>query len=585
MKGFLLAATAFLITAAIFQYCTSLQAKQLSVKSYLSKKKLLAVACVPNANAGEQWLENHPEGIPALEGWGNYFWKVSTNNDSAQFYFNQGINMYYSFHMVESYASFAKATVFDPQLAIAYWGQALSRGPNINQPDITYDATNDALLLIEKAKTNAGYASAMEKQLIEAITKRYSADTTISRATLDACYAAAMKPIFENNNTNAEAISLYADALMVQHPWDLYEQNELPKNWTPPIVSLVEKGLEQFPNHPALNHYYIHVVEASSNPGRAIPSANLLSTLMPMVAHMVHMPSHIYIRTGNYQQGIDVNTSAFTGFSNYRQKFPAVEELAALYLSHNQHMQVACGLMAGEAKYSEDQAGKTKANIPDDYFAQASAFGNYLQSIHMLPFIVNVRFGQWRAILDSPMVKESLDFEFACQLFAKGLASAFTGKTADAQTYLKRLTEKTKTPILHEAYASFANPASATLDVCAEILKATIAYKQGDAANAIKAYQKAVEQEDAMLYNEPKDWLIPARHYLGYALLKSKKYAEAEAVYKADLQRNPANPWSLKSLALAQKAFGKQRDAFKTWEQFAKAAKHADVGIAASIIE
>jgi tetratricopeptide (TPR) repeat protein len=344
--------------------------------------------------------------------------------------------------------------------------------------------------------------------------------------------------------------------------------------------------LAKYPEHPAANHYYIHAVEASDQPGKALPSANRLSVMMPNVSHMVHMPSHTYIRTGNYKQGIDVNTSAINGFYTYSKEYPAVEELAALYLSHNQHMQVACALMQGSYQFAMATAIKTREGIPDAYFAEPSAFNNYLQSIHMVPNIVNLRFGKWEDLLNSPMVNEkTLGFEYAFQLYAKGSAAAYTGKLDKANEYLQKLSESKRLPVLKERYASFANAAYEMLEVSEHLLKGTIAGQQKKWKEAITFYSTAVALEDSLLYNEPKDWLLPARHYLGKALLMSAQFAAAESVYKKDLQVNPNNPWALAGLLQSQLSQNKKEQAAITKNALIKASTNADVIILSSIAE
>jgi tetratricopeptide (TPR) repeat protein len=446
-------------------------------------------------------------------------------------------------------------------------------------------ANKESIELIQKARANISGASVFEKQLVDAIENRYSLDSLEPREKINHAYAMAMKNVYEMNPGNAEAIALYADALMVEHPWDLYEQNETPKSWTPPIVALAEKGLKDFPSHPGLNHYYIHLVEASANPAKALSSANLLSGLMPQVAHMVHMPSHIFIRTGNYRQGIDVNTSAINGFKNYSLQYPQVEELKPLYQSHNEHMQVACAMMSGESKFAAAKASETQKNIPFSYIETPSAYGNYVQSIHMLPTVVALRFGRWQQILDSPMIAASVDFEYAFQLFAKGMAYAHTGKLPEAKSSLELLQLKMKTPVLHEKYASFANPASMALDVADQVLQGTIFMAEKKETDAISSFQKAVTIEDAMMYNEPKDWLVPARHYLGNALIKAKRFADAEEVYKKDLHINPANSWALAGLMQAQKSLNNNAALLNTTSDFVKAAAFTDIKITASVIQ
>ncbi|MES2647354.1 MAG: hypothetical protein V4717_10785 [Bacteroidota bacterium] len=545
----------------------------------------IAISCMPGSPGEDEWKED-PLAIPALTGWGNYRWNITTNNDSAQFYFNQGINMYYSFHMIEAKASFAKAYSFDPDCAMAYWGLALANGPNINYPDISAQANNDALEAIEMARKSSRGKTGLEKKLIEVIASRYSSDSNVARETLNGNYAAAIKSVTEKYATDADGWALYADALMVQHPWDFYEQNQQPKAWTPELVSVLEFMLSKFPEHPAANHYYIHAVEASDQPGKALPSANRLSVMMPNVSHMVHMPSHTYIRTGNYKQGIDVNTSAINGFYTYSKDYPAVEELAALYLSHNQHMQVACAMMQGSYQYALTTANKTRDGIPDTYFSEQSAFNNYLQSIHMVPIVVNLRFAKWEDLIMTPMADEkNLSFEHTFQLFAKGMAAANLGKMDNANEYLLLFLEKMKLPLLKEKYASFANSAFDVLKVSEQILKGTIAKKQNNLNEAIRFYTTAVAMEDTLLYNEPKDWMLPARHYLGQALLTSGMFAAAENVYKKDLEVNPNNPWALAGLLKSQQLLNKKPEAGKTKAAFKKASANADASILSSVSE
>jgi hypothetical protein len=235
-----------------------------------------------------------------LPGWGNYNWKIASASDSARFYFNQGINMYYAFHIIESMASFKKAGTFDDKNAMIYWAQALAYGPNIN--DFAYATAPDALAATQKAMGLSASCTAKEKALINAMSVRYSSDTSISRKDLNQRYATEMKNVYQHFKNDADAGALYADALMLQHPWEYWEHNGNAQPWTPEIVSVLENVLKQHPSHPGANHYYIHTVEASPNPGRALASADRLGKMMPDVSHMVHMPSHIYIRTGNYEK-------------------------------------------------------------------------------------------------------------------------------------------------------------------------------------------------------------------------------------------------------------------------------------------
>ena len=257
-----------------------------------------------------------------LPGTGPHKWKISTSNDSAQFYFNQGINLYYGFHIIEAMPSFKKAQLFDSSCAILYWAEALAYGPNIN--DLGYFASPDALLAAQKATAPAMHASPGEKALIAAMQVRYSGDSTKQRADLNQQYAAKMKAVFAAYPHDAEIGALFADALMVQHPWDLWQHNGSAQPWTPQIEKVLESVLKYAPDHPGANHYYIHTMEASPYAYKATACADRLPRLAPGMSHMVHMPSHIYIRTGAYDKGITVNDRGLAGYKKYHDFLHAV---------------------------------------------------------------------------------------------------------------------------------------------------------------------------------------------------------------------------------------------------------------------
>ncbi|MBK7558398.1 MAG: hypothetical protein IPI54_08990 [Chitinophagaceae bacterium] len=238
--------------------------------------------------------------MPLLTGWGNYGWKITTTSDSAQVYFNQGINMYYAFHIIEARASFDKATLFDPKCAMAWWGKALAFGPNIN--DFEYVLPSDAFPSAAKANTLKATATPVEQALIEAMMVRYVDDSTADQNKLNILYRDAMARVYSKFKNDENVSVLYADALMLLHPWDLYNHDFTPKAWTPEIVSVLNHSLQLNPKQPGAHHYFIHAVEASAKPERALKSATFLSTAMPDVSHLTHMPSHIYIRTGFLQQ-------------------------------------------------------------------------------------------------------------------------------------------------------------------------------------------------------------------------------------------------------------------------------------------
>jgi hypothetical protein len=349
----------------------------MAMKSFYNREKKVAVSvprtyfkafprpaaiCVPLYNEADTAVD-----IPALKGWGNYKWKISHASDSVQFYFNQGINMYYAFHDIEAIASFTKATRLGPDCAMAWYGKALALGPNINYPN-GYRAPSGAYEAAVKSQQLSAQCTALEKDLINAIHQRYSADTTIDVNKLKAKYADAMKLVYQKHKTNPEAVTLYGDALLLLHPWDLYEHDFTPKRWTPQIRSIFEQALRLSPKHPGANHYYIHTMEGSATPELALKSANALDTMMQQVSHLTHMPSHIYIRTGDYRKGITNNDEAVKGYKSYLKVYTPVENDFPLYEAHNVHMKINCAQMAGNYQIAMDASKSLQASIPPFYY-------------------------------------------------------------------------------------------------------------------------------------------------------------------------------------------------------------------------
>jgi tetratricopeptide (TPR) repeat protein len=487
------------------------------------------------------------DAIPALTGWGNYRWKVSTPSDSAQFYFNQGMAMYYAFHIVESRASFDKATRFDSTFAMAWWGKALAFGPNIN--DFGYQPPSEAYPSARNAVRLKARCTPVEKALIDAIAVRYSADTAAKQAALNEKYRDAMSAVFQQFPQHADVATLYADALMLLHPWDLYHHDFSPKSWTPKIVATIKNALRLSPRHPGANHYLIHAVEASARPGDALKSAAFLATAMPSVSHITHMPSHVYIRTGYYEKGMELNTQAVEGFKKYTAAFAPVTEGAFLYSLHNLHMKMACAHMAGNYSEALSAAKELQQQIPADYVNLPNAMGNYLQYVHQSPLLTYIRFGKWEEVLQEKTGGD-LPYGKVLQHFGRGLAYARLGRLTEAASEAALMTTAMQQQGLKEPFSPF-NSAYDGAVVARHILDGTIALQQQNLAEAIGHYQQAANAEDRLIYDEPRDWLLPARHYLGDALLQAGRNEEALAVLQKDLQINPANGWALIGLQLA----------------------------------
>ena len=567
----LLALLAFVTALFAFGLKEKIRAKNNSTGIRIYKEQNI-IRCSPDWNELKEWLEDAD--IPPIPGTGNYKWKISTKNDSAQFYFNQGINTYYSFHIIESMASFKKAAKFDPGCAMLQWAQALAYGPNIN--DVGYAAAPDALAASSKAIEFCGNCTDKERMLIQAQRIRYSADSTESREKLNQLYVDRMKEVYEAYPGDADVAALYADALMLQHPWNLWNNDGTPKPWTPLIRTVLEKLLAKSPNHPGANHYYIHVMEASPYAAKATPSADRLGKLTPGLSHTVHMPSHIYLRTGSYNKGVAVNEAALKSFAKTIPLFEPVTGGTFLYSIHNLHMQTNNAMLAGRSAYSAASARETTNSIPTDYLLTPGAMGNLVQYVYMIPVLVDVRFGNWSQLLLNPEPDVKQVYGNVLYHFGRGMALAHQSRLAEAKHELEQVQQAKNDSSLYLPFTPF----SAAIDgvVTAEnILSGTIALTEKRFDAAIAAFEKAVTTEENMVYDEPRDWLLNPKHYLGDAYIKAGRFMEAKQILQKDLMTNRENGWALFGIWQALHAENKKAEADKMLVRFRKAFDKADI--------
>ena len=503
----------------------------------LPGKQLMTISCTPDWTSYHLSNADIQQMIP-LPGTGAHAWKISTASDSAQFYFNQGINLYYGFHIIEALPSFKKAQTFDPGCAMLYWAEALAYGPNIN--DLGYAASPDALAATKKANEFINASSPTEKALVQAMQVRYSDDSTQKREKLNDFYANEMKKLYRKFPENAEIGALYADALMIRHPWDLWHHNGKPKPWTPEIEKVLENVLRHSPDHPGANHYYIHTMEASPYAFKAKANANRLGSLTPGMAHMVHMPSHIYIRTGQYARGIDANKSAVEKYGIYLQLYPDVANNAPLYKIHNRHMQAACSMNRGDYSQALNDALDCRNSFDTSLLSMEAPMGDFIQYVYMTPELTMVTFKKWDDIIKQPDVETRLHYAALLQHFAKGMAYANTNRLTMARSSLTKLESLLDEKDMSVVLTPFNAPVTSA-NIARYILMGTIAEKESNTVAAIDYFKMAVATEDSLVYNEPRDWLLPSRHFLGNALLVNKKYKEAEKVFRQDLKVQPHN--------------------------------------------
>lgn len=572
-----LALFAFVTAALAF---TFLHTKTVSITNIPGPRSAASIIrCSPDWQAISQWLEDSD--IPPIPGAGSYQWEISSKNDSARFYFNQGINMYYSFHIIESMASFKKAARFDPESAIIYWAQALAYGPNIN--DLGYAASPAALEAVRKASQYIAAANTMEKALIQAMSVRYTEDSTdTNRKALNERYTAEMAKLYQQYPGHPDVAALYADAMMLEHPWILWKTDGTPHPWTPLIREVLEKALAKSPENPGLNHYYIHVMEPSPFAALAKPSADRLGKLTPGLSHTVHMPSHIYLRTGEYEQGVAVNEAAV---KSYRQSIPLYAPVTGadfLYIIHNLHMQANNAMMAGNYNASSQATDQLINSIPADYLEFPGAMGNLVQYIYMTPVFKDIRFGKWDSLLNRKSPPANQVYGRIIWLFGKGMALTAKGKLSDAKTVLDEIRILANDTVLNIPFSPF-SPASDGVQIAINLLEGSVFLKENNMNEAIAAFRKAVATEAMMVYNEPRDWILNPRHYLANACLVAGQTANAIETLKEDLAVNNENGWALFGYWQALSKQAKKSEAAGMKKRFEKAFSKADIKLSAPV--
>ena len=496
--------------------------------------------------------------------------RVTTANDEAQRFFDQGLAYIFGFNHREAVRSFDRAAELDPKLAMAHWGRAYALGPNINLPEIDRDAAKQAYEAAQKALSLAQYATDKERAYINAIAKRYSADPAADLKQHAVAYKDAMKAVHQKWPEDVDAATLYAESMMNLRPWKLYKKDGTPEEGTEEIVRTLEWVLARNPDHIGANHYYIHAVEASTNPGRALPSARRLPMIAPNSGHLVHMPAHIYIRTGDYVNCIRINAMAAQVDEKYiASSCCSIKARAgiypAFYYSHNLHFLSMAAAMIGRTKDADEAAVRLAANVEPvvDSMPPAEQFSSF-------PLLLMVRQAQWGEILKVPQPKDTRPVTMATWHFARGMAQVGMTSPSKAEAEMDTLAalaaaDKAKgIPIGN-------NVSENVLAIARHVLAAKIAQLRGDFPAAQAQLEKAVAIEDQLNYDEPPAWPWPVRESLGaHLLLHAKNPTAAENVFREDLRRVPNNPRSLLGLAESLKAQGKHEAAKEPQAQFEK---------------
>ena len=522
----------------------------------------------------------HDEGVPLQEKLGDHTYPISTVNPLTQRYFDQGLILSYGFNHAEAERSFREAARHDPKCPMCYWGAALVLGPNINAP-MNDSAVPRAYAAVQKALTLAERGTKKEKALIAALGTRYTKEVVNDRGPRDEAYAEAMRQVYTQFPDDGVIGSLLAEALMDLHPWDFWSKGGGARPWTPEIVAILEGVLERAPDNPLANHLYIHAIEASPHPEKALPSAERLATLVPGSGHLVHMPAHIYIRVGRYRDAAVANQRAVKIDQHYLNHSHVESIYTAAYVPHNYHFLWAAAIKTGQQQVAIQAARDTAAQVNPESMRDPG-FAGALQHFWLMPLYTKALFGQWDDILDDPEPPVDLVYPRGIWHYARGMALLRQGKVDRARLELHQLTPIISDPAVAELTILDLNEVTQILKIAEAVLEGEIEADQGNFDLAIPDLRRAIELEDGLNYTEPKDWYLPPRQVLGAVLLMAGKADQAEQVYREDLHYHPQNGWSLFGLGEALRAQGKTADAETVQKQFEKAWADADVTLVSS---
>lgn len=518
---------------------------------------------------------------PFFEGLGSYKRKVTTDSAQAQRYFNQGLAFYHGFNHGEAIRSFQAAAEADPKCAMAHWGIALACGPHINLPLVPPPAAALAGKELQLAQANTAGALPVERDLIEALSHRYANPQPRDRAGLDQAYADAMRKVWERYPKDPDVGVLFAEAMMDLRPWNQWTAEGQPNPGTEEVLATLEAALKLNPKHPFANHLYIHATEASLHPERATAAADRLRSLQPGLAHNVHMPSHIDIRCGRWQQAVETNERAVAADQRYRKIVGPPQGFINVYVAHNRHMLAYAAMMTGQRELAMKHIRAMVAELPQDFLKE-----NALQAegYVAMPMEVMVRFGMWDQILAEP--DSYPDYMSATRAFhhaARAIAYAAKREPEKARQEQAIFLEKSKLIPKEETFGN--NSAADVIAVAQHMTEGEILLREDKLEEGIAELREAIKLEDALKYDEPPAWIIPVRHSLGAVLMNSRRYAEAEQVYRDDLARLRDNGWSLYGLAESLRLQHKNAaEAKLTRAKFQKLWARADTQITSSCL-
>ena len=518
---------------------------------------------------------------PLFDNLGTLDFPITTNSELAQKYFNQGIILAYGFNHEEAFRSFEEVTQLDSNCAMAYWGMAYVLGPNINLP-MDAGVVHTAYEAIQKAISLLDDETQKEKDFVMALSERYSAEAMVDRTHLDQAYSDAMRNLMNKYPDDLDAATMFAESIMDLHPWDYWLKDGTAQPWTSELLAVLESVIERNPSHHGANHLYIHAVEASKNPHRGLASADRLRFLAPGAGHLVHMPAHIYIRTGKYHEGSLANIRAVKSDEEYINQCNQQGFYPLSYYPHNYHFLWATATLEGDSKTAIDAAMKTSQKPPDSLMSVCGY--QTLQHFAAIPLYAFVTFGKWDDILKYEKPKEDRPYIIAIWHYARSMAFIAKNNLSEAEKEIAELESYRGNKTIDELLIWGFNSAGILVNISSEVAKGELEAKKKNYSLAIIHLIKAVEFEHSLRYDEPPTWFYPCRQNLGAVLIEAGKYAEAEKVYKENLEEIPDNGWGLFGLRQALLKQGKNDEANEVEKRFNEAWKYADIDLISSRI-
>ncbi|HEX5054048.1 MAG TPA: hypothetical protein VFZ65_19875 [Planctomycetota bacterium] len=513
---------------------------------------------------------------PSIAELGGHHFAISTHAPAAQARFDEGLAWCNGFHHAEALRCFGAAATADPDCAMAFWGLAYAAGPHINNMEMDAESAQQANTNAQRAAALASGSTPVERALIDAVVERYTWPAPADRKELDVAYAAAMRRAYEAHGEHADVAALFAEALMDLHPWDLYVGDGSPQPWTAEIVTVLEKVLAAHPEHPLANHLYIHAVEASSTPARATTAAERLRDLAPAVGHLVHMPAHIFMRLGRYEEAAEANRRGIAADLRIVERTGRTG-FYEVYRAHNYHFLAFAAMFTGNAHEAISAGRELVRQLPMDVVQQIPQF---LEGFLGMPYHTLVRFGRWQELIEAAPPEPWQKSAVAMYHYGRGIAYAALDQVDAAAR--EREAFRAAVQAVPEDWTMGNNPSRTVLAIGDAMLEGEVEFRRGNHDIAFAALRIAVALDEALRYDEPWGWMMPPRHALGALLLEAGKVADAEQVYRADLVRHPGNGWALRGLAECLERSGNTAEANLTRGRFEVAWRHADVRIESS---